>query len=427
MQIALRREPTRVELGDPDNIFALVWRTKREMGKFNLMPKTVQHYLYSFDRILREHIKKNVTRYSTELTTRLVNNARNAYKNGKMCRTEYQNVRKVAALMNEFYETGGLVWRQLSPYGLRELPHEFSEPLIQFCENADREGILKASSIALLKSLVRRFIFSLIDVGIGSLKDITPQIISDRVTVFARKYPGGKSAMLFCLRTFLKFLYSNGVTTVDLSAAIPEMAPFRKPIREGFSRDDAHKMLTRPNVATSMGKRDYAIMMLASQTGLRACDIANLKRQDIHWRTNEIRIVQVKTGRALSMHLPVESGNAVVDYILHARPDCDIPDIFLCTNRPLRPIRNRSMSSLVTRYMRKAGLAESPVKRRGFHSFRRAFGKQLLEAETSLDVVNELLGHSNMDSSRPYIAIDETGLKKCALGLVVSRKERDNI
>jgi integrase len=166
-------------------------------------------------------------------------------------------------------------------------------------------------------------------------------------------------------------------------------------------------------------------MMLAFQTGLRACDISNLERQNINWRTSEIQIAQTKTGRALSLHLPVESGNAIADYILNARPKCDVANIFICKDRPFRHIGNRSMSSIISRYMHKAGIAESLVKRRGFHSFRRTFGKRLLESETSLDMLNELLGHSKMDSSKPYIAIDETGLKKCALGLVSMAKAGD--
>jgi integrase len=159
--------------------------------------------------------------------------------------------------------------------------------------------------------------------------------------------------------------------------------------------------------------------MLALQTGLRACDIVNLKRQDINWSKNEIRIVQVKTNRMLSLHLPVECGNAIADYLLNARPECDIKNVFLCSTHPLRPIRNSSsMGSIFSRYMKKAGFKDIINKRTGIHDFRRTFGKNLLKSETSLDMLSELLGHSDMESSKPYIAIDEFGLRKCALNLV---------
>jgi len=422
----LHRAPTQEELCDSDNIFSLIWRTKNEMVKFNLTPKSIKNYLYEgFDRILHGHIKNNVTRYSQELTAQMVNKARGDYKSGKTYRSVYQNMRRTAALIDEFYKTGALTWHHLPAYDSRKLHDGFAKLLSEFSEDAERTGILKSSSIAQVRNLTRRFMFELTDAGIYSFDDVTPRIISDRVTSFARNYAGGMNCMLFSVRTFLQFLHADGITKEDLSAAVPEIAASRKYIREGFSNEEVHKLLTQTDSSTSIGKRDYAIMMLASQTGLRACDIANLKRQDIHWRTNEIRISQVKTGRALSLRLPVESGNAIAEYILNARHNCGIENIFLCKDRPFRPIGNRSMSGIVSRNMHKAGIANSSVKRRGFHSFRRTFGKRLLEAETSLDMLNELLGHSRMDSSKPYVAIDEGGLKKCALNLVTIGKERD--
>ncbi len=167
-----------------------------------------------------------------------------------------------------------------------------------------------------------------------------------------------------------------------------------------------------------MGIRDYAIMIIAAQTGLRACDIASLQRQDIDWHRNELRIVQKKTGRALTLPLPTESGNAMAEYLLNARPECDEPYVFLREKRPYRRMHSSSMNGIVSRYILKANLAGADVRVRGFHSFRRAFGKRLLETETPLDMLSELLGHRDHDSAKQYMAIDEKGLKLCGLSLV---------
>jgi site-specific recombinase XerD len=396
------------------------------MLKFNLTPKSIQNYLYDgFDRILRIHIENGLTQYSQEHSTQLVTDAHNDYMSGKMCRSVYQNVRRIAALIDEVHETKELTWRYLPAYGLREPNSIFAELLTEFCKNANRTGIIKTSTVATVKSAIRRFLFELENVGIYSFEGISLKSISECLTNQARNYTNGMSSALFGIRIFLRFLFDNGTTEVDLSIAIPEMVATRKPIREGFTDDDISKLFSEADITTDVGKRDYAIMMLASQTGLRACDISNLKRHDINWRTKEIRIAQTKTGRALSLHLPTESGNAIADYILNARPKCEVANIFICKDRPFRYIRNRSMSSIIYRYMRKTGITDSPVKRRGFHSFRRSFGRQLLESEISLDMLNELLGHSQMDSSKPYIAIDEVGLKKCALPLVSMMKVGD--
>ena len=161
--------------------------------------------------------------------------------------------------------------------------------------------------------------------------------------------------------------------------------------------------------------------LLAAQTGLRAVDIANLKRQNILWRANEIQIIQHKTGKPLILPLEVESGNAVAEYLLHGRPACDLPYVFLCHSGVLRPINNRSVSAIATKHMKLAGIV-SAIPRRGFHSFRRAFGTRLLQNEVPLDVLRQLLGHSHMDSVRPYLSVDELGLKSCSLHLIPTGK-----
>ncbi|MBA4700237.1 MAG: hypothetical protein H2212_12455 [Ruminococcus sp.] len=46
----------------------------------------------------------------------------------------------------------------------------------------------------------------------------------------------------------------------------------------------------------------------------------------------------------------------------------------------------------------------------------------MLESEISLDMLSELLGHTHMDSAKPYLAANELGLKSCAIGLISIEK-----
>jgi site-specific recombinase XerD len=421
----LRREPTPKEMCDDRNIFTLVRRIKQEMLKFDLKPDTTRDYLHGFDYIIRGHIDNGLTQYSSELTTQLINSARNDYENGNIRRSVFTNVRRIAVFIDEYCETGTITWRTLPKYGQREPQDRFAELLLKFCENANLTSSNSISTIAKDKKSIRRFLFELEDSGIFSFEGVTHRIVSEQVTILSRNYAGGLRRMIHSVRKFLKFLYSDGITKDDLSGAIPMNIAPRRPIHEGFSDDEISRLLSQPDNSTSCGKRNYAIMMLATQTGLRSCDIANLKFQDIDWRNNEIRITQVKTRRALSLYLPAESGNAIADYILNARPECDVSNIFLCECRPFRPIADCSMGNIVKRYLHTAGIERSPNRQLGFHSFRRAFGKRILESEAPLDMLNELLGHFRMNSSKPYVAIDEAGLKRCALSLISATKAGD--
>jgi integrase len=77
---------------------------------------------------------------------------------------------------------------------------------------------------------------------------------------------------------------------------------------------------------------------------------------------------------------------------------------------------------MISRYMQRTGIDKSDIPRRGFHSFRRSFGAGLLESEIPLDMLSELLGHTHMDSAKPYLAANELGLKSCAIGLTPTQK-----
>ena len=424
----LRREPTKVELSESNNIRAMIWHITNELHRIGISDSAIENYqLRGFDFVLRAHIEHGLNQYSLELSNQLYDEARKNHEDYKT-RTyacKHQIMRKTVSLLEEYYHTGTIEWKYLRPYKLRRLCGEYSRLLDNYCTEAIRIGTIKESYLTSVKGAIRSFLFELEDASIFTFKAVTLRTVSERVTHMSQRYSGGLSTALHKIRAFLKYLYSNGTTKLDLSVAIPEFVAGHRKIRPGFSNEEIESLLSAVDRATPLGKRDYAIMTLAAQTGLRACDVADLKRQNINWRLNELRMVQRKTGRALTLPLPIECGNAIAEYLLTARPECNEPYVFLCERQPFRKIQSKSIANIVSRYVTKANLAGAAIKPHAFHGFRRSYGKRLLEAGTSLDMLSELLGHEDMDSAKPYIAVDENGLKFCALSLVALEKGSD--
>lgn len=415
--------PTPEQLANPEDIFALVWRIKQELHKLGLTKSTIQHYTNEgLATILSQHTVNGLEHYSESLVLEIVSEKRHWYELGRAQRTSYQNLRKAAFLLSEMHRTGKITLSKAPTWGLREPTPEFAKLLQHFCDSANRTGIIAKSTVNVAKSAIRNFFFDLEDRGIPSFAGITLAEISGSITHMAKRYSGGLHSIIFCIRIFLEHLHESGVTTENLSIAVPETIARRKIFREGFTSHEIKRLLEEPDLETSIGKRDYAIMLLAAQTGLRACDVVNLKRENINWRTNEIHIMQQKTGKPLSLPLEPESGNAIVDYLLHARPKSNLPYIFLCNSGILRPVNNRTASSIVVKYLKRAQI-DSTIQRRGFHSFRRSFGTRLLQNETPLELLRQLLGHWHIDSAKPYLSVEEQGLKSCALRLVTCEKD----
>ena len=228
-------------------------------------------------------------------------------------------------------------------------------------------------------------------------------------------YGGGLKSIICVIRKFLRFLWETNITESDYSTAIPQSIPQRRKVYSGFSETEITMILDEIDQNTTVGKRDYAIIMIATKTGLRAVDIVNLKFENIDWRTKEIRIIQRKTGNPLSLPLEPDVGNAIASYILHARPDSESQVIFGYIKSG-KKLKAKSLVALVGRLVSRCGLSNTRI-RCGIHSFRRGFGKGLLESNVSIDMISELLGHTDINSSKPYIAIDEAGLKCCSLSL----------
>jgi len=169
---------------------------------------------------------------------------------------------------------------------------------------------------------------------------------------------------------------------------------------------------------TPKGKRDYAIIMLALVTGLRAIDIARLKLIDIDWRRGEINLIQAKTGQNLQLPLTTDVAEALHDYILNGRAKVKEPHIFLRHHPPYRAFTDAvSIGDMYDEYREAAGYERVPFDGKGFHSLRRTVGTNLVTSDVEITDAAQILGKIKPESMRKYIALDIPHLKECALDL----------
>jgi integrase len=153
-------------------------------------------------------------------------------------------------------------------------------------------------------------------------------------------------------------------------------------------------------------------MILGIVLGLRAVDVANLKLTDIDWAKGEIRILQAKNGVSVILPLTEDVGEALSDYILNGRPKSDSEQIFLRLRHPYTPIK---AAVTIGEMYRDCCIAAGIDVSKRFHKLRRSRGTSLLAAGETVNMVAEVLGHTDINSTKKYIAADEEHLKMCAL------------
>lgn len=169
---------------------------------------------------------------------------------------------------------------------------------------------------------------------------------------------------------------------------------------------------------TCLKHRERAIGTLLLYTGLRACDIAALKLSDIKWNKETISICQKKTMTALNLPLMTVVGNALYDYIVKERPECNCPEVFVSRVKPIRPLSSNTVRNHICDLIfNAANIRMDKGERRGSHVFRYHLATALMENETTLPIISSILGHTSSSSLERYLKADFRHLKECSISI----------
>jgi len=381
--------------------------------------KTIARYkCRGLGEIQRYYEKLDTEYYSEKITWDFILLSRKRYEDGEITCERFQSIRKMGAMLSEYHNTGAICHHDLT-YWKAEMPCTDFLEIINAYENSKLAAGYSDRTMVTYKSCIKLFLLHLESKGYRNLAEVSREDVAGYIPMLSKARPAGISRALCTLRSFLEYLFKNGLTRINLVPVLQVVPAPRTKIKLGFTVEEIEKILLAVDRHTSLGKRNYAMLLLAAYTGLRSVDVLNLKLRDIDWSCSEISITQRKTGRPLVLPLENNVGNAIAEYILHGRPSSDSSYLFL---RKVPPHKNLHVGSaigsrIVQKYAKLAGVEWTLDERKGFHSFRHALGAHMLAAEVPLHTISEVLGHANSDSTKPYLSADFRHLKMCALPL----------
>jgi integrase len=274
---------------------------------------------------------------------------------------------------------------------------------------------INSSRTRIYSQVIRRFCNMLSAEGITTFSEIDSALLNQTICSFAKTNPGSMNQVVTSLRRFLGFLHSKGLCAEYKLDSSVYRIPNRSKLIPCFTRMEVHKLLDCCNRQNEMDCRIRAVIMIAVTTGLRACDIATLKRHDIDWKNSTVTVRQHKTGRRIKQPLLPETGNAIAKYILHFRSDTDasVDEVFLQHCRKTVPIRGETIKSQFYRLCERAGIERKAG--RGLHSLRRSAATWLSEINIDPHEIALFLGHSNFASINRYVATNPE-MARCSLG-----------
>ena len=236
--------------------------------------------------------------------------------------------------------------------------------------------------------------------------DITRALLAEGET----RAPASVKKFRNALRAFFRFCFVTGELPHDLTGAtlvthhsLPSLLPM------GAKPAQIQTLLASCDRHSTAGRREYAVILLLARLGLRAGEVAGLRLEDIHWHHGEI-LIRGKGSTEENLPLPVDVGDAVADYLAHARPaDAVHREVFCTLSAPRRGLTSPAVWVLVTRACTRAGL--EPF---GPHKLRHGLAEQMVAAEASLAAIGQVLRHVDPATTANYARVDVARLRTLA-------------
>lgn len=283
-----------------------------------------------------------------------------------------------------------------------------------FAQHLRKERGLAESSVTCRLPVVRRLLSERFGDGRIRLQVLGP----DDIIGFVRRHahparPASTKLMVIALRGFCRWLRLRGHVAIDLAACVLAVRNRRfDTLPKSLPPEDVRRVLRACDRTTTIGRRDYAVLLLLARLGLRAGEVVALTLDDIDWHAGEIT-VRSKGGRHDRLPLPRDVGAALFAYLRYSRPACGTRRVFVRARAPRREFaRSVAVAWIVRRALARAGLAPA---HRGAHLLRHSLATDLLRRGASLREVGDVLRHRSTSTTQIYAKVDLTALHALAL------------
>jgi site-specific recombinase XerD len=206
---------------------------------------------------------------------------------------------------------------------------------------------------------------------------------------------------LATIRGFLKFLKDNQIIFGNPADTIE--GPIREEREPTILLKTEYKALLQ---VAGENPRDFAIVMLFLQTGLRVSELVNLKLEEVDFASRELTVRQGK-GRKDRVVPLVGQASAALEAYLAVRDDAsEYDNVFLARN-------GTSMDQRTVRYRIKKYYKEAGIKKKAsVHTLRHTFATHQIHNDLKLNQLKEVLGHRQMETTYKYVHLDRTNLRQ---------------
>ena len=367
----------------------------------NYKASTVQLYNEHINQLHSYMLQQHISKYSPEVANSFYEELIKVKPYTESTKRFY---RTVIRRLNDCYTGNGYVYsaprKNLSlSIGFQTIVNNY----IAYCEEIGNSPFTTKDK----ERAAHFFCENLEALGCYSFDKMTAPVVTKATIMITNRglYPA--------IKDLLRYLQATYCVLNDFSTLVPKSNQgFRVPTT--YTPEEIVKVENIVNKEASPGKRDYAIILLASRLGIRAGDIADLKFENLDFINNRITFFQNKTGNYTDLLLLPNIKNALQDYINNERPDSSLELVFLSSFAPYGRISYSVVSFAVKKNMERAGV-DTLTKKHGPHSLRSSLATSMINDGIDYASVRKVLGHEGANTIRHYAELDIERLRLCAL------------
>lgn len=231
--------------------------------------------------------------------------------------------------------------------------------------------------------------------------------------------PTSRARKIASIRSFYHWAFNNGFVERNPSRNIESpKIPYKEP--KVMNIDDVKAVMDKvKNDSSRESKcesgRDAAILSLMFATGIRRAEITEIKLSDIDMEESSI-LIHGKGNKERTVYFNDSTKEILINYIEEGRMKLKPAETseYLFVSKRATKIHVATINDIVNKYFKSAG-----IKGEGYtaHSTRKAFATTVYQNTKDLMTVQNLLGHSNPQTTMRYIGINSESKKKVAMSM----------
>jgi integrase/recombinase XerD len=230
----------------------------------------------------------------------------------------------------------------------------------------------------------------------------------------ARWKPASCHVICTSLRSYLRYRAMLGDDTRILSETLPQITDSgRRHPPKVLSDIELDRFLHAFDRADPAGLRDYAIARCLVDLGLRGDEVTHLTLDALNWQSAMVTLTRTKSQRVQLLPLPVQTGDALAQYLHDGRPRTDRREVFVRHRAPFGvPLGTAAIRNAMNRAFVRSGLADRFCNT---HVLRRSMATRLQKTGVPIKEIADVLRHRDLNTARVYARVDLERLRTVAL------------